>query len=286
MALTKLEENLNIIENLPDSPNLEPSELKRKFDEGSIKIKDFINETLIIEMDNIVTQIKKDINNKILEDNKKKYYIGKLVFDTKNVNPATYLGFGTWQLWGQGRVPVGIDSNDSDFNTAEKTGGEKTHKLTLAEIPSHTHTFKGNATSSAGAHTHTLNNHTHTYSKSSSKTGTTTLTVDQIPAHSHGYNAPKDTGSTNTYGLIYDDANGRWTAKGNATWNTGSIGGGKGHNHTITISSTNTGANNGNTSSNGAHTHTISGTNTNSGGDETHNNLQPYITCYIWKRTA
>ena len=46
MALTKLEENLNTIENLPDSPNLEPNELKRKFDESSIKIKNFINETL------------------------------------------------------------------------------------------------------------------------------------------------------------------------------------------------------------------------------------------------
>ena len=155
MALTKLEENLNTIENLPDSPTLESTELKKKFDESSIKIKDFINETLTTEIDNIVTQIKKDINNKILEDNKKKYYVGKLIFDTKNVNPATYLGFGKWQLWGQGRVPVGINPNDSDFNTVEKTGGEKTHKLSLAEIPSHTHTFKGNATSSAGTHTHT-----------------------------------------------------------------------------------------------------------------------------------
>ena len=38
MALTKLEENLNTIENLPDSPNLEPNELKRKFDESSINV--------------------------------------------------------------------------------------------------------------------------------------------------------------------------------------------------------------------------------------------------------
>ena len=63
MALTKLEENLNTIENLPDSPTLESTELKKKFDESSIKIKDFINETLTTEIDNIVTQIKKDINN-------------------------------------------------------------------------------------------------------------------------------------------------------------------------------------------------------------------------------
>ena len=125
MALTKLEENLNIIENLSDSPTLESDELKRKFDEGSLVIKNYLNEVLTKEIDDIVTQIKKDVNAKLLEDNKKKYYVGKLIFDTKNVNPATYLGFGTWQLWGAGRVPVGINTNDGNFNTVEKTGGNK-----------------------------------------------------------------------------------------------------------------------------------------------------------------
>lgn len=37
------------------------------------------------------------------------------------------------------RVPVGKDSSDSDFDTLGKTGGEKTHKLTTAELPSHKH---------------------------------------------------------------------------------------------------------------------------------------------------
>lgn len=62
MSLTKLEENLNIIENLPDSPNLEPSELKRKFDQGPGIIKKYINETLTKEVDTLVTQINKDNN--------------------------------------------------------------------------------------------------------------------------------------------------------------------------------------------------------------------------------
>ena len=150
MSLTKLEENLSIIENLPDAPTMESTELKQKFDEGSIKIKDYINETLTVEIDNIVTQIKKDISNKLLEDNKKKYYIGKLIFDTQNVNPATYLGFGTWQLWGQGRVPVGINPNDSDFNAVEKTGGEKTHQLTIEEMPSHNHSIKKQVDNNSG----------------------------------------------------------------------------------------------------------------------------------------
>ena len=33
----------------------------------------------------------------------------------------------------KGRVPVGLDSEDTDFNTLGKTGGEKTHKLKIDE---------------------------------------------------------------------------------------------------------------------------------------------------------
>lgn len=37
------------------------------------------------------------------------------------------------------RVPVGYQSGDSSFGTLGGTGGEKTHTLTIAEIPSHGH---------------------------------------------------------------------------------------------------------------------------------------------------
>lgn len=86
-------------------------------------------------------QIKKIVEKIILEDNKKKYYVGKIILDTANINPVTYLSFGTWKLWGSGRVPVGVDVDDIDFNEAEKTGGEKTHTLTLDEMPKHNHTL-------------------------------------------------------------------------------------------------------------------------------------------------
>ena len=55
-------------------------------------------------------------------------------------NPGTLLGFGTWTAFGTGKVMVGFDTNDADFNTVQETGGAKTHTLSVAELPSHTHT--------------------------------------------------------------------------------------------------------------------------------------------------
>ena len=54
---------------------------------------------------------------------------------------ANALGGGTWEAFGAGRVPVGVDTTQTEFNTVEKTGGEKTHTLTIDEMPSHNHPF-------------------------------------------------------------------------------------------------------------------------------------------------
>jgi hypothetical protein len=63
-----------------------------------------------------------------------------------STDPATLLGFGTWAEYGKGRVTVAIDATQTEFNTAEKTGGAKTHTLTTAEMPSHTHNLINNGT--------------------------------------------------------------------------------------------------------------------------------------------
>jgi microcystin-dependent protein len=39
----------------------------------------------------------------------------------------------------KGRVPVGLDSSQTEFNSLNKKGGEKTHTLTINEMPSHNH---------------------------------------------------------------------------------------------------------------------------------------------------
>jgi hypothetical protein len=68
------------------------------------------------------------------------YPVGSIYMNASDAtNPATLLGFGTWVAFGAGRVLVGIDSGDTDFETAEETGGAKTHTLDITEMPSHRH---------------------------------------------------------------------------------------------------------------------------------------------------
>ena len=43
----------------------------------------------------------------------------------------------------RGRVPVGLDLTQIEFDNLGEKGGAKTHTLTQAEMPSHTHTVKG-----------------------------------------------------------------------------------------------------------------------------------------------
>ncbi len=79
------------------------------------------------------------------------YPVGSIYMNASNSdNPSTLLGFGTWAAFGAGRVPVGIDSSDTDFNTAEETGGAKAHTLTKQEIPPHTHSYNMKANITGG----------------------------------------------------------------------------------------------------------------------------------------
>jgi len=58
------------------------------------------------------------------------YKVGDLVLNIDGVNPATKYGYGTWVQIAEGQFLVGQKSSDADFDTAEETGGAKTHSHT------------------------------------------------------------------------------------------------------------------------------------------------------------
>ena len=108
------------------------------------------------------------------------YPVGSIYMNaTVATNPATLLGFGTWTAFGAGRVPVGINSGDADFDTVEETGGSKD-----AVLVSHTHT----AAVADPGHAHQYTRATTTYGLEagphqvhpSSTTSTTTTAVTDI----------------------------------------------------------------------------------------------------------
>ena len=181
--------------------------------------------------------------------------VGSIYISVKNVNPTKYFG-GTWAVFGTGRALVAVDANNTNFNSVEKTGGSASH--------------------------------THTQGATGAATGNTTSTaisIAQMPSHNHGQdghthamNAYQDTiasGGYNNNGnqwganFIYGGQPSSWGFSNVPTFYTKSAtpgiwstGGGQGHTHGLN-----------------SHTHTNPKTASAS-------SLQPYITVYMWKRTA
>jgi hypothetical protein len=82
------------------------------------------------------------------------YPVGSIYMNaTVATNPATLLGFGTWTAFGAGKVPVGLNAGDADFDTVEETGGTKD-----AIVPLHNHTATSIVTDPGHNHTVTTSN--------------------------------------------------------------------------------------------------------------------------------
>ena len=110
------------------------------------------------------------------------YPVGSMYVNfTDNTNPATLLGFGTWQAVA-GRVVAGYDAAQTEFNAAEKTGGSKA-------MPAHTHTI-GNIFLGANTSVLTLND----------RNGDAILGSDNASQGSNGeyWGGTKTTGSSGT----------------------------------------------------------------------------------------
>lgn len=190
------------------------------------------------------------------------YPVGAYYISSESTSPATLFG-GTWEqvqdmfiLAAGTRYTAGTTANP-------RTGGSSTKQLSVANIPSHTHTFTtrsagnhvhavGGTTQSAGAHTHGVSgtvasngNHTHGVSGDTAETG----------SHTHGVSGNSASAGTHTHGVSGDTAQ------------TGA------HTHSVSGDTAQTGAHthgvSGTSGSAGAHTHGVSG-NTGSTGDHSH----------------
>lgn len=84
-----------------------------------------------------------NLNNMQIELMKLVFPVGSTYITQEETNPSTILNFGTWERV-KGKVLVGLDEDDTAFNIIGKTGGEKTHTLTVNEMPEHIHKLNGN----------------------------------------------------------------------------------------------------------------------------------------------
>lgn len=63
------------------------------------------------------------------------YPLGSVLAFAKDVDPNQIYTHQTWERFAKGRTLVGVNEIDTNFKTAGKIGGEKTHKLTMEELP-------------------------------------------------------------------------------------------------------------------------------------------------------
>lgn len=61
------------------------------------------------------------------------YPVGSIYMSTSGTNPSELFG-GTWEAYAKGRTLIGVDPDDSDFDTVESTGGSKTHNHVLGVL--------------------------------------------------------------------------------------------------------------------------------------------------------
>ncbi len=197
-------------------------------DDGTLKINGNIESANFKTNQVNATSIGPDLLNVL-------YPIGAIYISTTATNPGTTLG-GTWEAFGKGKTLVGVDNNDDDFATVEKTGGEKTHTLSTNEMPSHDHSFtgtEGTVNVSGGDHRHQVVDDNKTK-------------MEKVPS-ADGGNGGNWSGDGTGWGQwSYSRYSGELSMSGKFT-PSGSIG--------------------------------------STGEGAAHNNLQPYITVYMWKRT-
>lgn len=231
-----------------------------------------------------LTNLKNEVKTETLNE---MYPVGS-IYITTSISTASELektlGVGTWETYASGKTLVGVGTG-TDSNSVSKTfkvnetGGEYTHNLTTSEIPSHSHSIPSlsGSTSSTGSG----------YSLSHTCPSKTTV---ESGAHSHDF-------TTGGYAMViqantnyanYQYSKGFVSSEVTAWWansnkNIAKISQAGAHSHTYTDCYLNK------LSGVEAHTHTVATTASSTGAigeSEAHNNIQPYLAVYMYKRTT
>lgn len=85
---------------------------------------EFLTVGRIREMNTVISDLSNRVNTLSSTFLNKTYPVGAIYMSVSATNPGSLFG-GTWAAWGTGRVPVGIDTSQTEFNSVQKTGGEK-----------------------------------------------------------------------------------------------------------------------------------------------------------------
>jgi hypothetical protein len=120
--------------------------------------------------------------------------VGSIYINSSNsTNPGTLLGFGTWSAFGAGRVPVGFDSGNALFDTAEETGGSAD-----AIVVSHTHTATSTVTDPG--HTHSPGSISTSNINAGTSNGGSVQSPGPIPSATTGISVATTVASTGSSG--------------------------------------------------------------------------------------
>jgi len=145
----------------------------------------------------------------------------------------------------KGKVPVGRDAAQTEFDVLGETGGAKTHALTSGETGAHTHAVGTLANAAESSHTH----------------GISINTGGQSADHSHQIAADLDGGGGGSVYTVHIGGGGFSSLSDSST------GASADHSHNVS----------GISAAGSSHNHTISGSTASTGSGTAHNNLQPYI---------
>jgi hypothetical protein len=124
------------------------------------------------------------------------YPVGSLYMSANATDPAVLFDFGTWE-----RVKDTFLLAAGDSYAAGSTGGEATHKLTVEELPAHSHAA---SMTEAGDHTHTIGTDTDATYSSSGKC----CSVHKAETGAQQFNGRTSTNGAHTHGITVSDTGG------------------------------------------------------------------------------